>query len=133
MCFAAQLCLTLWDSMDCSPPGSSVHGDSPGKNIGVGCHAFLQGIFPTQGWNPGLPHCREILYQLSHKGSPTCSRHLCLIHLVQLVNPPAMQETQFDSWVGKFPWRTEATPVFWPGECYGLYSPWGGKELDMTE
>ena len=35
--------------MDCSPPGCSVHGDSPGKNIGVGCHALLQGIFPTQG------------------------------------------------------------------------------------
>ena len=38
--------------MDCSLPGSSVHGDSPGKNTGVGCHALLQGIFPTQGLNP---------------------------------------------------------------------------------
>ena len=35
--------------MVCSPPGSSVHGDSPGKNTGVGCHALLQGIFPAQG------------------------------------------------------------------------------------
>ena len=52
------------------PPGSSVHGDSPGKNTGVGCHALLQGLFPTQGSNPGLLHCRWILYQLSHKGSP---------------------------------------------------------------
>ena len=52
---------------DCNPPGSSVHGDSPGKNTGVGCHALLQGIFPTQGSNPGLPHCRWILYCLSHK------------------------------------------------------------------
>ena len=43
--------------MDCSPPGSSVRGDSPGKNTGVGCHALLQGIFLTQGSNPGLPHC----------------------------------------------------------------------------
>ena len=50
-------CPTLCDPMDCSPPGSSVHGDSPGKNTGVGCHALLQGIFPTQGSNPGLPHC----------------------------------------------------------------------------
>ena len=50
----AQLCLTLFDPMECSPPGSSVHGDSPGKNTGVGCHALLQGIFPTQGSNPGL-------------------------------------------------------------------------------
>ena len=38
--------------MDCRLPGSSVHGDSPGKNTGVGCHALLQGIFPTQGSNP---------------------------------------------------------------------------------
>ena len=56
--------------MDCSPPGSSVHGGSPGKNIGMGCHARLQGIFPTQGSSPGLPHCRRILYRLSPPGSP---------------------------------------------------------------
>ena len=56
--------------MDYNLLGSSVHGDSPGKNTGVDCHALLQGIFPTQGLNPGLPHCRQILYQLSHKGSP---------------------------------------------------------------
>ena len=70
MCLVTQLYLTLFDRMDCGPPGSSVHGDSPGKNTGVGCHALFQGIFPTQGLNPGLPHCRRILYQLSHQGSP---------------------------------------------------------------
>jgi len=53
-----------------SPPDSSVHEDSPGKNIGVGCYALLQRIFPTQGSNPGLPHCRRILYQLSYEESP---------------------------------------------------------------
>ena len=42
----------LCDPMDHSPPGSSVHGASPGKNTGVGCHALLQGIFPTQGSIP---------------------------------------------------------------------------------
>ena len=42
----------------------------PGQNTGVGSLSLLQGIFPTQGSNPGLPHCRQILYQLSHKGSP---------------------------------------------------------------
>ena len=52
--------------MDCSLPGSSVHWDSPGKNTGVGCHALFQGIFPTQGWNPGLPDCGWVLYHLSH-------------------------------------------------------------------
>ena len=41
---------------------------SPGKNTGVGCHALLQGTFPTQGQNPGLPNWRRILYQLSHQG-----------------------------------------------------------------
>jgi len=56
--------------MDCSLPGSSVHGDSPGKNTGVGFHTLLQGVFLTQGSNPGLLHCRQILYCLSHQGSP---------------------------------------------------------------
>ena len=62
LCLVAQSCLTLSDPMDCSLPGSSVPGDSPGKNTGVDCHALLQGIFPTQGLNPGLSHCRQILY-----------------------------------------------------------------------
>ena len=44
--------------------------DSPGNNIGVGCHALLQGIFPTQGSNQSLPHCKQILYHLRHQGSP---------------------------------------------------------------
>ena len=53
-----------------SLPDSSVHGDSLGKNIGVGYHGLLQGIFQTQGLNPALPHCRWILYHLSYWGSP---------------------------------------------------------------
>ena len=61
-----QLCLTLCDPL----PGSSVYGDSPSKNTRVGCHALLQGIFPTQGSIPGLPHCGWILYRLRHQGSP---------------------------------------------------------------
>ena len=120
---ALQSCLTLCDPMDCSLPGSSVHGvlqarilewvampsskgssqprnrtyvsstagrffthwatwetlqphglygpwNSSGQNTGVGSLSLLQGIFPTQGSNPGLPHCRWILYQLNHKGCP---------------------------------------------------------------
>ena len=70
VCLVAQSCTGLCDPMDYSPPGSSVHGDSPGKNIGVGYHALLLGIFPTQGWNPGLLHGRWILYHLSHRRSP---------------------------------------------------------------
>ena len=51
-------------------PGYSVHGDSSRKNTRGGCHALLQGNFPTQRSNPGLPHYRWILYQLSYQGSP---------------------------------------------------------------
>ena len=51
------------------PHGLYCPWNSPGQNTGVGSLSLLQGIFPTQGSNPGLPHCRRILYQLSHKGS----------------------------------------------------------------
>ena len=60
----AQSCLTLCD------PVTVAHQDSPGKYTGAGCHALLQGIFPTQGLHPGLLHGRRILYHLSHRGSP---------------------------------------------------------------
>ena len=71
MCCAVPSQVQLFATpMDYSPQGSSVHGDFPGKNTGMGCHVPLQGIFPTQGWNPGLPHCRRILYHLNHQGSP---------------------------------------------------------------
>ena len=52
------------------PHGLYSPWNSLGQNTGVGSLSFLQGIFPTQGLNPGLPHCRQILYQLNHKGSP---------------------------------------------------------------
>ena len=52
------------------PRGLYSPRNSPGHNTGVGSLSLLRGIFPTQGSNPGLPHCRQILYQLSHKGSP---------------------------------------------------------------
>ena len=56
-----QSCPILCDPMDYSLPGSSCLWDFPGNNTGVGCHFLLQGIFPTQGSNPGLPHCRQML------------------------------------------------------------------------
>ena len=56
--------------MDCSPPGPSVCGDSPGENSGVGCYALLQGIFPSWGSNLGLLHCRRIPSHPSHQESP---------------------------------------------------------------
>ena len=68
-------CNNMHGPRDChsewvSPPGSSVDGGSLGKNTGVSCHALLQGIFPTQGSNPGSQHCRWILYGLSHQRNP---------------------------------------------------------------
>ena len=82
--------------MDCSPSGSSVHGifqarvigwgaiafsdrlyspwNFPGRNTGVRSHSLLQGFFPTQGSSPGLLHCRQILYHLSHQRRPSLSK-----------------------------------------------------------
>ena len=74
--------IRLCDSMGCSPPGSSVHGDSPGKNTGVGCHALLQGIFLTQRWNLRLLHLTCVgwwvfFLPLVPPGKP-CSSSSCL-------------------------------------------------------
>ena len=85
LCLVAQSCPTLCDHKDCSLPGSSVDGDSPGKNTGVGFHPLLQGIFPTQGWNPGLPHCRQILNHLSHRGSTLCVQRVGLFLIDWLI------------------------------------------------
>ena len=81
-CLVVKLRLTLCDSMDCSLPGSSVHGisqprildlypwDFPAKNTGVGCHFLLQGIFLTQRLNPQLLHWQADSLPLHHQGSP---------------------------------------------------------------
>ena len=70
LCLVAQSCPTLCNPMDCSPPGSSVYGDSPGKNTEVCCYALLQVIFPTQGSNPGLLHCRADSLLTEPLGNP---------------------------------------------------------------
>ena len=57
--------LVVSDSLQ--PHGLYSPWDSPGQDAGMGSHSVLQGMFPTQGLNPGLPHYRRILYQLSHK------------------------------------------------------------------
>ena len=91
-----QLCLTLCDPVDHSPPGSSVLGDSPSQNTGVGCHTLLQEIFSTQGLNlslfcllhwqacslpvaaPGKPHIYTYTYSISHLILMNTNRHLLL-------------------------------------------------------
>ena len=84
-----QSCPALCDSMDCSSLDSSVHGDSPGKNTGVGCHALFQGIFPIRGSNLRLGNCRQSLYRLNHQGSPpnTLSVQVSYQSCLTLCNP----------------------------------------------
>ena len=94
----AQSCLTLWDTMYCSPPGSSVHGDTLGKNIGVVCHALLQEILPTQGSNPSLLwllHWQAHFSPLSYPGSPFLRQLLfsCLVMSASL-QPHGLQNSR---------------------------------------
>ena len=72
--FITQSCLTLWDPIDYPPPRSSVHGILQARILEW--VAVLQGVFWTQGSNLGLLHCRQILYCLSHQGSPRIPGHV---------------------------------------------------------
>ena len=86
--------------------------NSPGKNTGVGSHFLLQGIFPTQGLNPGLLHCRQILYILSHQGSPVRilvfqNSNFCLKVLILSLARDS---------IGCLLWRTVAL-YFWENTC----------------
>ena len=73
-----QLCLTLCDPTDCSLPGSSVHGILQARILEGVAMPSSRGIFPTQESNPGLPHCRHILYRLSHQGNPDICVCICI-------------------------------------------------------
>ena len=91
-----------WKSLSCvrlfaTPWSIYSLGNSSGQNSGVGSPSLLQGIFPTQESNPGLPHCRQILYQLSHQGSPRILEWVAIAFPGDLPNPgirlrsPALQ------------------------------------------
>ena len=97
-------------------PENSVGKESP-------CNAGDTSLIPGSGRSTG-------------KGKGYPFQYSWASFVAQLIkNLPAVQETGFDPWVGKIPWRMEKlpTPVFWPGEFHGLYSLWGHKELDTTE
>ena len=79
LCLVAQSCLTLCNRMDCSLPDSSVHGDSPGKNTRAGCHALLQGIFPTQGLQPAYLLHLLAQHKLNCQTSDPTGSHLSLL------------------------------------------------------
>ena len=87
------------------------------------CNAGGPGLIPRSGRSTG-----------EGIGSPLQYSWASLV--AQMVkNLPVMQETWFDPWAGKIPWRRERlpTPVFWPREFHGLYSPWAPKESEVTE
>ena len=112
----------LWDTMDCSPPGSSVHGIRMDKNIGMGCRSLLQGIFPTQGLNPSLLHCRWILYRLSHQGSL----------LVNNNNSSCFLSVYWGSSIFRA-FTGTTSPCNNPGPQVLLQLPFDGKEKQSTE
>ena len=70
--------------------------DFPGKSTGVDCHFLLHGIFLTQGSNPGLLHCRQTLYHLSHQGSPDKSARQILLSITKA---PGKRATQWDTFL----------------------------------
>ena len=101
LCLVIQSCVTLCDPMNCSLPVFFVHGDSPGKNTGVGCYALLQGIFPTQGSNSGLLHCKRIFYHLSHQESSRILEWVAYLFTIQESSQPRNQ-TEVSCIVGRF-------------------------------
>ena len=86
--------------------------NSEGKNTGVGSCSLLQGIFPTQGLNPSLPHCRQMLYQLSHQGSPRILERVVIPSPADPPNPgiePGSPELQADSLPAELPGKPKYT------------------------
>ena len=131
---------SLCNPRDCSPARLLCAWDSPGKKTGLGCHFLPQGIFPPQGWNLGLLH-----WQVD---KPPWKPLFMFTHLLKegfssssvVKNPPAMQETQFNLWVGTIGSRNgnplqysclidrgerESRSVVSDSlQSHGLYSPW---------
>ena len=91
------------------PTGLLCPWNSPGKNIGVGCHALLQGIFPTQGSNPGLPHCWWILYHLNHQGSPVLCSNVCLNNDVEILTWVCFLKNRLGVFHGEVPELSETS------------------------
>ena len=142
----AQSCPTLWDTVDCSPLGSSVHGIFQARILGVGCYFLLQGTFSTKGSNPHilcLLHWQADSLLLSHLGSPESimQRHKFTQSLGILLFISKINFRTYISctcWLVAFlngcskQWRRQwhPTPVVLPGKSHGRRSlvgcsPWG--------
>ena len=152
MCYvqSLQLCLTLFDSMNCSPPGSCVHGilqartvewvaisssrgsSQPRDTLCLLYPPLIAQLVKKSTYNAGDPGSIPGLGRSPGEGIGYPLQYSWASLVAQLVkNPPAVWETWVWSlgWVGKIPWRRERlpTPVFWPGEFQGLYSPWSHR------
>ena len=97
-------CVQLLDPLGLWPDRLLCPWNSPGKNTGVGCHFLLQGIFTTQGLNPGLLHCRRMPYHLSHQGSQYRNLGIILffLFLIFLCSPLS----NYVSYVTLMPFKT---------------------------
>ena len=108
----------------------------PDQNTRVGSLFLLQRVFQSQRWNPGLLHCKQVLYHLSHQGSPI-NEYIRISPMAQWVkNHLQCRRHRFDLWLRKFSWKRkwQPTPVFLSGESHGQrslagYSSWGHKRV----
>ena len=105
-----------WRLHGLQPSGFSVHGDFPGKNIGVGCHFRLQGIFLTQGSNLGPLHCRQSLSCLNHQGSPcmviTCHFYVYILVLGKTILKKSLKRIAFRAINSKSQFSFTCCPEF---------------------
>ena len=123
---------------ECDPHGLCSPWNSPDQNIGVDRLSLLQGIFLTQELNPGLPHCRQILYQLSHKGSPRILEWVAYRFCSKSSQPRnwtgvsstagglfinwAIREAPWRVWKGKMIWHWNRNS--WVGAQYAMGEEW---------
>ena len=112
--------------MDCNPSGSSLHGMLQARILEWLATSCSKGIFPTQGWNLGLLHCRQILYRMSHQGSPKC------LYMGQIFTTVSIYKNLYHHWLKghEFEW----TPGAGDGQG-GLVccDSWGRQESETTE
>ena len=117
--------------MDCSPPGSSVHVDSPGKNTGVGCHALLPGIFPTQGLNPGLLYCRRFftVWATMEVYSTILGKYVLFVDLSTLTDNLELNSWLYDGLyeASKRGQKKNQSPILWKPYTYCLHWTKGNR------